>query len=92
MATSPFASSDRQTLGRPDARIGLALAREEESVVVKFAKPSTQICIQVLPDAWFSCMPLLLSMDELLTTIGDKALNGPVHEFMRVAGSVGERK
>ena len=27
MATSPFASSDRQTLGRPDARIGLALVR-----------------------------------------------------------------
>jgi hypothetical protein len=58
--------------------------KEGVSVRVTFSKPTTDICIQVLPDALFSCMPLLLSMDELLRRIGDKGFSEAVHEFAKI--------
>jgi hypothetical protein len=64
----------------------LDFTQGNENVVVKFSKPAPEICSQVLPDAWFSCMPLLLSMDELLTKVGDKTLNRTVQDFMRTVG------
>jgi hypothetical protein len=57
-----------------------------DDVVVTFSKPAPQICLQVLPDSWFSCMPLLFSLNELLEACGDKTLNKPVSDFMSVAG------
>ena len=65
---------------------------KKDDVVVTFAKPSPTICIQVLPDAWFSSMPLLFSLNELLDTCGDKTLNGPVQEFMKIVGPGAEDK
>jgi hypothetical protein len=59
---------------------------KKDDVVVTFAKPSPNICIQVLPDAWFSSMPLLFSLNELLEACGDKTLNVAVQEFVRVVG------
>jgi hypothetical protein len=63
-----------------------------DDVVVTFSKPSPQVCIQALPDAWFSCMPLLFSTDKLLTAVGDKTLNDAVEGFMRVVGPKPEAK
>lgn len=65
---------------------------KKDDVVVTFAKPSPNICIQVLPDAWFSSMPLLFSLNELLEACGDKTLNGAVQEFMKIVGSGAEDK
>jgi|SRR6266446_2075924 len=48
--------------------------------------------IQVLPDAWYSSLPLLFSLNELLEACGDKTLNGAVQEFMKVVGSGAKAK
>jgi len=64
----------------------------KDDVVVTFAKPSPNICIQVLPDAWFSSMPLLFSLNELLGVCGDKTLNGTVQEFLKIVGPGAENK
>jgi len=64
----------------------IAFTEKKDDVVVTFAKPSTNNCIQVLPDAWFSSMPLLFSLNELLEACGDKTLNVAVREFMKIVG------
>jgi len=66
----------------------LDFVRQEEGVVVTFGKPATEICVQALPDAWFSCMPLLVSADKLLSTTGDKTLSGVIEEFGRTTKSI----
>ncbi len=55
-------------------------------VKVEFVKPDKQSCIQVMPNILYGCMPLLFSMDELLTRIGDNGFSNPAREYAKIAG------
>lgn len=55
-------------------------------VKVVFLKPDKQASIQVMPDMFYACMPLLFSMDELLQRIGDKGFSKAAYEYGRIAG------
>jgi hypothetical protein len=55
-----------------------------DDVVVTFSRPSPEVCIQALPDSWFSCMPLLFSLNKLLEACGDKTLKIVVEQFLEV--------
>jgi hypothetical protein len=55
-----------------------------EDVVVTFDKPSPQICIQVLPDAWWSAPELLTFLNELLEACEDKTLNEALGRVLQV--------
>lgn len=62
------------------------------SAKITFTKPSGKICVQVMPDILYACMPLLLSMDELLRRIGDNGFSKAVYEFGKIAGPAGAEK
>lgn len=49
-------------------------------------KPGKDVCIQVMPDMLFACMPLLFSMDELLRRIGDDGFSKAAYEYGKIAG------
>lgn len=56
------------------------------SAKVTFIKPGRDVCIQVMPDMLFACMPVLFSLDELLRRIGDNGLSKAAYQFGRIAG------
>ena len=56
------------------------------SAKVTFIKPGRDVCIQVMPDMLYACMPVLFSMDELLRRIGDNGLSKTAYEYGRIAG------
>ena len=56
------------------------------SVRVTFSKPSPDSCMQALPDALFSCMPLLFSMDKLLVQLKDNGFSNACHDFWKITG------
>ncbi len=51
---------------------------------VTFSKPAPETSIQVLPDALYSCMPLLFCMDELLIRMNDTGFDKACQEFLRI--------
>jgi hypothetical protein len=51
---------------------------------VTFSKPAPETSIQVLPDALFSCMPLLFCMDEMLKRMNDTGFDKACQEFARI--------
>ena len=55
---------------------------------VVFLKPDKEACIQVLPDMVFACMPLLVSMDDLLRRIGDNGFSQAAYKYLLIAGDV----
>jgi hypothetical protein len=42
--------------------------------------------MQALPDALFSCMPLLFSMDKLLVQLKDTGFSKACHDFWKITG------
>jgi len=54
---------------------------------VTFSKPAPETSIQVLPDAVFSCMPLLFCMDEMLKRMNDTGFDKACQEFARITDS-----
>ena len=56
------------------------------SARVTFIKPGRDVCIQVIPDMLYTCMPLLFSMDGLLRRIGDNGLSRAAYEYGSIAG------
>jgi hypothetical protein len=65
---------------------------KKDDVVVTFAKPSPNICIQALPDAWYSSGPLLFSLNELLEACGNKTSNGAVQAYAKIVERGAEGK
>jgi len=56
------------------------------SAKVTFIKPGKDVCIQVIPDVLYACMPVLFSMDGLLRNIGDEGLSKASYEYGRIVG------
>jgi|SRR5580704_2121293 hypothetical protein len=51
---------------------------------ITFGKPAPETSVQVLPDALFSCMPLLFCMDEMLNKMNDTGFGKACQEFARI--------
>ena len=48
---------------------------------VVFLKPDKEACIQVMPNIFFACMPLLFSMDDVLHKVGDNGFKKAVDDY-----------
>lgn len=67
--------------------IEMERCKPDRAVQVEFAKPDRQACIQVLPSVVLGCMPLLYSMDQLLSRIGDDGFRMAATEYTKISES-----
>jgi hypothetical protein len=58
--------------------------KQEIGMLVKFVKPSGDVCMQALPDALFSCMALLSSTARLMRRAGDNGIARAYLEFVQI--------
>jgi hypothetical protein len=63
--------------------------KQDSGMVVKFVKPSSDVCAEVLPDALFSCMTLLSSTARLMRRAGDSSLGGAYLQFIHITDPKG---
>jgi hypothetical protein len=63
--------------------------KQETGMVVKFVKPSSDLCMQALPDVLFSCMTLLSSTARLMRRTGDTSLGRAYLEFIQITDPKG---